>query len=170
MFQPGFLISSLNSYGVQFLVGETGEIVSAPLHPRELLAGLVVQADARMRLALIAVLLQRPEFSLEANGVLDMLSNSHQLIFKLYFTAACYLQSKYYEQLEELLGHFQRIPDLYSEQLSLTPDESVEKNLQELALRHKEITDLDVNWYGTYQHAAKRVITRLRREREWAKV
>jgi hypothetical protein len=170
MFQPELLISSLNSYRVQFLVGENGEIVSAPLHPRELLAGLSLQADARMRLALIAVLLQRPEFSLEASGVLNILPNAHQSIFKLYFTAACYLQSKYYEQLEELLGIFQKIPDLYSEQLNLTPIESIEKNLQKLAIRHKEITDLDVNWYGTYQHVAKRVITRLRREREWAKV
>ena len=99
-----------------------------------------------------------------------MLPNGHQPIFKLYFTAACYLQSIYHEQLEELLGRFQIIPDLYSEQLNLTPDKSAEKNLQKLALRHKKITNLDVNWYGTYQHAAKRVITRLLREREWTTV
>lgn len=123
-----------------------------------------------MRLALIALLLQRPEFSLEASDVLNMLPNAHQPIFKLYFTAACYLQSKYYTQLEELLGHFQKIPDLFSEQLSLTTGESVEKNLQKLALKHKEITNLDINWSGTYEHAVLRIITRLRKEREWAKV
>ena len=129
-----------------------------------------MQADARMRLALIAVLLQRPEFALEADDVLAMLTNDYQPIFKLYYTAACYLQSKYHEQLENLLGHVQTIPDLFSEQLNLATGDSVEKNLQRLALRHKEITDLDVNWYGTYHHAAKRVMTRLRREREWAQV
>lgn len=169
MVQPGVLISSLKSYGVQFLVGENGEDVSAPLHPRELLAGLSVQADARMRLALIAVLLQRPEFALEAGDVLVVLPNDYQPIFMLYFTAACFLQAKYHEQLEDLLGHFQKIPDLFSEQLNLDPGDSIEENLQELALRHTEITDLDVNWNGTYQHAAKRVITRLRSERKWSK-
>ena len=108
MLQPKILISSLNSYGVQFLVGENEEEISSPLHPRELLAGLSLQDDARMRLALIAVLLQKPEFSLEASDVLDMLPNAHQPIFKLYFTAACYLQSKYYEKPRKT--HLLQIP------------------------------------------------------------
>ena len=150
MFRPEVLISSLNSYGVHFLVGGNGEEVSAPLHPRELLAGLSMQADARMRLALI-------------------LPNDQRPTFKLYYTAACFLQAKYHEQLEELLGHVQTIPNFFSEQLNLALDDSVEENLQKLALRHTKITDLDVNWYGTYQHAAKRVITRLRSERKWSK-
>ena len=127
-----------------------------------------MQADARMRLALIAVLLQRPEFALEAGDVLVVLPNDQRPIFKLFYTAACYLQAKYHEQLEELLGHFQKIPDLFSEQLNLDPGDSIEENLQELALRHTKITDLNVNWYGTYQHAAMRVITRLRSERKWS--
>ncbi len=42
--------------------------------------------------------------------------------------------------------------------------------LLRLAERHKVITGIPLNWYGTYNHAAQRVITRLKKERAWATV
>ena len=40
-------------------------------------------------------------------------------------------------------------------------------NLKRLAKRHQEISGLSLNWYGTYNHAAQRVITRLKVEEAW---
>lgn len=168
MLEPKRLLDSLNHFGVHFLVGESHPRFTEPLPPAALLAGLTVQSDARMRLALIAVLLQRPEFAAEAEKVLDLLSVEQCTIFHLYYTASHYLQSSYYDQLIELLGVFEELPDLFSNQLDIPTNIPATDPLKKLAQRHQEITGLSLNWYGTYQHAARRVIARLKKEREWA--
>lgn len=62
------------------------------------------------------------------------------------------------------------LPDYYSEELNIEKDKAVTNQLMQLAERHKEITGLPLNWYGTYNFAAQRVITRLNKERSWATV
>lgn len=140
------------------------------LSPAELMAGLASNADARIRLALIAVLLQHPNFSVDAHEAIKLLNDQSRLIFQLYFTAAHFLQFIYREKLQQTLEPFQGLPDLFSRDLGIKKIGSPEESLKELASRHKEISGLPLNWYGTYHYAAKRVLTRLEKERQWAAV
>lgn len=160
----------MNRLGVHYLVGDSQPEIVEPLSPPELLAGLAAQTDARMRLALIPVLLQHPELSNRAKEALDLLKEKNRITFQLYYTAAHYLQLIYDDQLQGLLGLFEKLPDLYSDELKITKRGSTIEQLKCLARRHQEISGLPINWYGTYTHAARRTIDRMEKEREWALV
>jgi hypothetical protein len=98
------------------------------------------------------------------------LDEPQQLTFKLYYTAAYYLQIAYANQLNDVLGLYMKLTDYYSEELNIEKDIPVEDELRQLAELHKEITGLPLNWHGTYNSAAQRVITRLKKEQAWAMV
>jgi hypothetical protein len=170
MIEASILIDNMNLLGVHFLVGEGYSGLADPLKPAALLAGLTAQSDARMRLALIAVLLQHPEFAKDTQEVLELMDEPQKLTFKVYYTAAHYLQIAYADQLQDVLGPYSELPDFYSKELNIEREDSVTDQLKQLAERHKDITGLPLNWYGTYNHAAQRVIARLRKERTWATV
>lgn len=167
MIDANNLLSNMNRIGVHFLVGDDNPGLAAPITPAQLLGGLAAQSDARLRLALIAVLLQHPEYSKYAPDALELLDDTQRLTLKLYYTAAHYLQLVYKNQLEDVLGQFLWLPDKYSEELNIIEDGAAKVQLNRLAKRHQEITSLSLNWYGTYIYAAKRVITRLIVEEEW---
>jgi len=168
MVEITFLLSSLKHYGINFLVGEDFEGFLEPLPPPKLLAELTKQKDARMRLALIATLLHRPSFANSIDQVLTLLPHEHHLTFQAYYTAACYLQDVYYDQIAKSLGEIDILPDRFSNELGVPNNLSTLHKLKNLAQKHQEISGLSINWYGTYHHAAKRVISRLKKEREWA--
>jgi len=170
MMETNQLIDNMNRIGVHFLVDASNPGLTDPLTPAALLAGLAAQSDARMRLALIAVLLQRPDYANHAHEALELLDEPQQLTFKLYYTAAYYLQIAYANQLNNVLGLYIKMTDYYSEELNIEKDNSVADELRQLAELHKEITGLPLNWYGTYNSAAQRVITRLKKEQAWAMV
>ena len=170
MMETNQLIENMNRIGVHFLVDASDPGLTHSLTPAALLAGLAAQSDARMRLALIAVLLQRPDYANFAHEALELLYEPQQLPFKLYYTAAYYLQISYANQFYDMLGLYIKLTDYYSEELNIEKDISVEVELRQLAELHKEITGLPLNWYGTYNSAAQRVITRLKKEQAWAMV
>jgi len=80
--------------------------------------------------------------------------------FKLYYTAAYLLQLAYSDELEGLVASYQDIQNYFSEELDVSGEGTVQDRLRQLAKRHKEITKMPVNWYGTYDHAAKRILAR----------
>jgi len=166
--EPDQLISKLNQIGVHFLVGRGYPALTVALSDADLLAGLAEQSDARLRLSIIHVLLQYPDFSKAASEVLDKLNDQSGLVFMLYYTAAHYLQKVYARQLESILGEFDKLPDYFSGTLRIPKTGPADEQLKRLAKRHQEITGLRLNWYGTYQHAAGRVIRRLEAERTWS--
>jgi hypothetical protein len=47
------------------------------------------------------------------------------------------------------------LPDYFSRELSLQPVADAELNLRNLAERHRALSGRQVNWLGTYQHAAQ---------------
>lgn len=170
MITPEKLVDNMNRIGIHYLVDEGSSEPPDRLTPAELMAGLAVQSDARLRSALIAVLLQRPDFSRDVNQALALLNKQEESILKLYYTAACLLQRIYANQLQDLLGHHDLLPDFFSEEWNIERSISARDQLKELADLHKNITGLSLNWYGTYESAATRVITRLEKERSWAAV
>ncbi len=170
MIEPKQLVDNVNRIGIHFLVDESFSDSTETLTPAELLAGLAAQSDARMRLTLIAVLLQRSEFARYAHQAIALMDDPIELTFKLYYTAAHYLQMIYANQLKDVLGSYDKLPDYFSEELKIEKDNHASDQLRRLAERHKVITGIPLNWYGTYNHAAQRVITRLKKERAWATV
>jgi hypothetical protein len=69
-----------------------------------------------------------------------------QLILKCFYSAAIWLEQKHLSRKE--------LPDLFSKGLNLTPTTDPDENLRALAKRQRELSGSQVNWLGTYQHAA----------------
>ena len=88
------LVGELNVLGVHFLNGGDGRL-QPMLIPAALLAGLAASADARVQLALIPLLLVRPDYSQEALVVAHQLQGRSNIIFCYYYTAAVYLQRQH---------------------------------------------------------------------------
>lgn len=165
------LVGALNQLRVHFLSGEARQ---ASLSPAQLLAGLAMQSNTRMRLALIPLLLSYPNFAPDAKEVAGDLSETVALNLKLFYTAAMLLQYRYNQQLDQLLGKREPLPDWFSQELGISLTASADgeaslwdKRLKELGKRHKALLGVKANWAGTYHHGAKRLIKRLRCEIEW---
>ena len=102
----------------------------------------------RLRLSLIPLFLERPEFSVHVRAVARKLDPPARLTLQCYYSAAVWLAQKY--QPDEA-----RLPDHFSKVLHLNPTTDPDENLRALAKRHRELSGTWVNWLGTYQHAAQ---------------
>jgi hypothetical protein len=160
------LIAELHALGLHFVIGSKDPFIRSRLAPATLLAGLAQQTDGRLEMALIALFLYRPIFAEEVTEALRQLNEKEQIKLKLFYTAAMLLQKIHAKRLQ-LLCPFSPLPDLFSLELALTPSPA-KPSLQKLAARHRLLSGWSLNWLGTYQYAAKRLITRLEKEAEWA--
>lgn len=142
------LTGALNILGVRFIMGETGRDKRLHKQPARLLAALARSSEARLRLALIPLFLEHPEFSAHARAAADLLEAPARLTLQCYYTAAFCLQ-------RILPAPGKPLPDLFSGELNLNLGADPEENLRALARRHRELSGASVNWLGTYQHAAQ---------------
>jgi hypothetical protein len=138
------LANALHTLGVNFIRGGKDD-EPLPSHPARLIAELAESDEARLRLALIPLFLERPEYASRVRAVANRLNNDAQLTLQCYYSAAVWLAKKY--QLDSLL------PDHFSKDLALMPGDDVAENLRALAERHAELSGSFVNWLATYQHA-----------------
>jgi hypothetical protein len=152
------LVSELWARDVRFLMGR--QFSSTPvLALANLIAGLAQSTNARVRLSLIPLFLRHPEFSTEVEKADRSLPpQSGQNVLRFYYTAAVFLQMKYQERLHNILGEQNPLPDLYSSKLGVTAEEDPNQNLIHLAKRHQFSSGHFINWLGTYEHAAERLI------------
>lgn len=139
------LVSELWAWDVRFILGSKPDHLPA-LSPASLIASLAESHEARLQLSLIPLFLRHPEFAVHVNAVAKKISSEHQLILKCFYTAAVWLEEKHLLRKE--------LPDLFSKELGLSPNPSAEENLRDLAKRQKELSGSQINWLGTYQHAA----------------
>lgn len=139
------LANALHALGIHFIRG--GRDVDEPLpnHPSRLIAALAQSDEARLRLALIPLFLERPEYASRVRAVASKLDPPAQLTLQCYYSASVWLTKKH--QLKTPL------PDHFSKDLTLTPGDDVAENLRALAERHAELSGSFVNWLATYQHA-----------------
>lgn len=142
------LTGALNLLGVRFLMGEQSTDQTLHKQPARLLAALAQSSEARLRLALIPLLLEHPEFSAYAWAAADLLPPPARLTLQCYYTAAFCLQ-------RILAAPGKPLPDLFSGELNLNLGDNPEENLSALAKRHRELSGAPINWLGTYQHAAQ---------------
>lgn len=139
------LANALHALGVHFIRGGRQVDESLSNHPARLIAALAQSDEARLRLALIPLFLERPEYASHVRVVATKLDSPAKLTLECYYSATVWLAKKY--QLDSLL------PDHFSKDLALTPGDDVAENLRALAERHAELSGSYVNWLATYQHA-----------------
>lgn len=142
------LTNALQALGIRFLMGGNPEHSSLHKQPERLIAALAKSREARLRLSLIPLFLEHPEFSAHVRAVAWKLSPSARLTLQCYYSAAVWLRRKYQPRKRSL-------PDHFSRELKLQPVTDPDENLRELAKRHRELSRAQVNWLGTYQHAAQ---------------
>jgi len=140
------LTNALRALNVNFIMG--GQSTSETLHkqPARLIAALAESDESRLRLSLIPLFLEHPEFALHVRTVAKELTPAARLTLQCYYTAAVWLAKKYQQPGS--------LPDYFSQELGMHPINDPEENLRALAKRHKELSGTWVNWLGTYLHAA----------------
>ncbi len=151
------LVSELWARDVRFLMGR--QLTPKPLlDPVHLIAALAQSEDARVRLSLIPLFLRHPEFAEEVVEADERLSPSDQLYLRFYYTASALLQKKYWERLVKIFGEQTRLPDLFSEKLGILHEADSNQALVQLGKRHQVLSGERINWMGTYEHAAERLV------------
>ena len=116
---------------------------------------LAESTDARLRLSLIPLFLEHPEFSTYVQTVLREINEPARLTLQCYYSASVWLQKIHFEKLNSLKNIKTPLSDLFSKDLDLKPDDDPETNLSLLAKRHRDLSHVSVNWLGTYKHAAR---------------
>lgn len=141
------LANALRALDVNFIMG--GQRSKGTLHkqPTRLIAALARSNESRLRLSLIPLFLEHPEFGVHVRTVAKGLDPAAQLTLQCYYTAAVWLAKKHRPQI--------LLSDYFSQELNLHPVDNPEENLRALARRHKALSDSSVNWHGTYLHAVK---------------
>ena len=140
------LTNALRALNINFIMG--GQSTNETLHkqPALLIAALAKSNESRLRLSLIPLFLEYPEFALHVRTAAKKLDPSARLTLQCYYTAAVWLAKKYQQS--------GTLPDYFSQELGLHPVDDAEENLRALAKRHKALSGTWVNWLGTYLHAA----------------
>jgi len=120
-----------------------------------------------MRLALIPLLLSRPDLADAVAEAVQLLPDFAAGQLRLYYTAATCLQEIYRPRLEGFLGICPQLPEMFSEELGVASITSPDLTLVKLGELHTELVGIKVNWVGTYHHGAKRLLKRLECEVAW---
>src|SRR3990172_8467408 len=126
------LINALRALDVNFIMGGQSKDESLRKQPARLIAALAESEESRLRLSLIPLFLEHPEFASRARvrTVAKKLNPSARLTLQCYYSAAVWLAKKYQP-------HGTSLPDHFSKELNLHPTDDPEENLRNLAKRHK---------------------------------
>jgi hypothetical protein len=168
-FNNAALAAELDRLGIAWVVASVDDRPEAPPEPIELIAALSSSDEARLRMALIPLFLARPDYAELAGETAAMLAGQPRVTLICYYTAAELLQRKYEDPLEKLGLDSPILKDWFSQELGLRDAGDPDALLAHLANRHAELSGRQLNWYGTYEQAARRFMQRLEQERTWIK-
>lgn len=149
------LTNALHALGVHFIMGGGSKDESLHKQPARLIAALAESNEARLRLSLIPLFLEHPEFAVHVRAVAENLRAPAQLTLQCYYSASVWLQQLHRPRLDVLIGKKAPLPDHFSRELGMQNTINPEKNLGLLAKRHQVLSGAQVNWLGTYQHAVQ---------------
>jgi len=147
------LTNALHALGVRFLMGGKEDDAALNKQPARLIAALAENDEARLRLSLIPLFLEHPEFAVYVRAVSAALNVSARLTLQCYYTAAVWLQQQYRTRLP--IGNRAPLPDHFSRELGVEITADPQENLKRLAKRHQALSGASINWLGTYEHAAQ---------------
>ena len=162
------LLAELAETNTHLVVGSQSNVATGRLPTDVLLAGLVQDEPARLHLALIALFLYQPETATAVPAALRQLTEAQQVSLKLFYTAAVLLQQIHGNQLRQHLPKQQSLPDLFAASFGLDGTAVPQVQLQQLSVRHRELSGVKANWLGSYHYAADRLLARLAKEAAWA--
>lgn len=160
------IVAELELLGVRYLSRRLSTPAEHVRPPDALLADLVRQPSARVRAAVIAVLLAHPEYATAVPAALERLGSSDRLTLRLFYTAAVLLQQEHAERLQRFVANDQ-LPDRFSAELGLPESASPHARLVALGQRHRQCTKVHVNWTGTYESVAQHLVRSWESEARW---
>lgn len=152
---PDQLIAELHRLGIRHLASTTPSRDDVPLSPLGLVTGLAACPDARVRSALVPLFLLRPDYASAARAASTVVSGQARTVLLCGYSAAVALE----HLLADALPATGRpaappLPDIFAAELELAPTASPLQRIDDVGRRHAELTGEDVNWRGTYEHAA----------------
>jgi hypothetical protein len=160
------LVAELELLGIRYLSRHTSDRAERVRPPDILLADLVQQPSARVRAAVIAVLLAHPEYAKAVPAALQQLRPTERRTLRLFYTAAVLLQQEYAGRLRAFVAG-QRLPDRFAVDLGLPDAAPPRERLAALGRQHRQQTQVYVNWVGTYESVAHRLLRSWEVEAKW---
>ena len=157
------LVDELARLNIPFLRGGTEQPNNQPIYPTTFICELATNDEARLRLALIPLFLRRPEYAVYVPHAYQNLVADAQIILACYYTASYLLQRKYSPQLHVFYSVMNWLPDLFSKELAIITSD-VDVGLRILDERHKELSGRKINWLGTYEHGAQKLLKFMKRK------
>jgi hypothetical protein len=151
------IVAELELLGIRYLSRRTSAQAKRVRPPDALLADLVRQPSARVRAAVIAVLLAHPEYASAVPAALERLGPAERLTLQLFYTAAVLLQQEHAERLRRFMTD-RRLPDRFSAELGLPEMAPPHEQLVALGRQHRQRTQACVNWVGTYESVVQRLL------------
>ena len=164
------LVAELELLGVRYLSRQSSYRASGVRPPEALLADLVRQPSARVRAAVIAVLLAHPEYAAAVPEALEQLRPEERLTLQSFYAAAVLLQQEHADRLRAFLGaRWRPLPDLReaTPQINLPDHGTPSERLAWLGREHQRWSGMMVNWTGSYEQVARRLLRRWDMERQW---
>jgi len=162
------IVAELERLNIRYLSRQGGDTGSQMRPPAQLLADLMRQPSARVREAVIAVLLAHPAFAQAIPAALTQLSPSEQSALRFFYCAAMLLQRQYVDALRpHLAERWEWLPDLFSQELGLGTQGTPQERLRRLGAVHRIQSRATVNWTGTYDNVARKLVRRWNLERRW---
>ena len=164
------LVAELELLGIRYLSRQSSYQASHVRSPEALLADLVRQPSARVRAAVIAVLLAHPGYADAMPAAIEGLLPVERLTLQTFYAAAVLLQQKHAHRLRELMDARSRPLPFLSEhtpELNLPDDGTPDEALASLGREHQRWSGSMVNWTGTYEQVARQLMRRWEMERQW---
>lgn len=161
------LVVELELLGIAYLSRHGPTSVDSVRAPHELLSDLIRQPSARVRGAIIAVLLLHPDLATAVPAAMSRLSQADQTTLRVFYTASVILQAKYAARLQLNAASTRPLPDWFSLGLGLVRSGSPDEQLAALGHIHRRLSGSAVNWAGTYDNVAQHLVNQLERERLW---
>lgn len=162
------LVAELSLLGIRYLSRQSRYQANRVRSPEALLADLVQQPHARVRAAVIAVLLSHPEYAEVVPAALERLSSQDRLTLQSFYMAAVLLQREHADRLRPFAGERWRwLPDLLSEDLGLPAEGAPRERLRLLGRELRHRTQAAVNWMGTYEQVVQKLLCDWERKGRW---
>lgn len=156
------LLAQLAKYEVAFIANAIADAevnqassASASLAPAELLAALCDHPEARMKMAMIALLLRQLSFGQYVPDAFMLVKNK---AYFCYVTPAFYLQQLYQHELTRYFGAQPCLQNWFAALFQTSPNASAEQGLQTVAVQQAHWINPFTNWLGGYKHVAQRML------------
>jgi len=160
------LVAELELLGIHYLSRQTAERAESVRPPAVLLADLVGRPSARVRTAVIAVLLSHPDLAEALPAALERLSPAERQALLFFYTAAVLLQQQYAARLRHYVA-WRPLSDRFTVNLGLPSSVTIREQLAALGRRHRQQTGKAVNWTGTYEKVVRCLLRSWELEAQW---